>query len=236
MSVSLCVSLCVFWFDGYYILCVFWFACVSLCVFWFAGYYILCVFWFVCVLVYWILHFGLLILHYVKRSWGFFLADHSLLWKLYDIKRYSYLIQTIICFFSKYIWFKVFLCNVNKYKASKTILIWLQPKNNNNRSQKKLAVTKRGLWWYCLPDRENQRKQKERQVLALARKLRKLWTMKVTVMPIVINLLVKGGGRFGTCRTSRDHPIYSIVGIGQRRVLETKETTCNWDYSDKPFG
>ena len=57
--------------------------------------------------------------------------------------------------------------------------------------------------------------------LDLARELKKLWNMKVIVIPIVIGSLGShqkigiGTGRFGNKRTSGDHPNYSIIKIGQ---------------------
>ena len=52
--------------------------------------------------------------------------------------------------------------------------------------------------------------------------LKKLWNVKVTVIPIVIGALGsitkrigKGTGRFRNQRTSRDHPDYSITKIGK---------------------
>ena len=39
------------------------------------------------------------------------------------------------------------------------------------------------------PQTENQRKPKERPILALCQELRKLWNMRVTMIPIVIGTL-----------------------------------------------
>ena len=56
----------------------------------------------------------------------------------------------------------------------------------------------------------------------LARELKKLWNMKVTIIPIVISAfgtvtkgLFKGTGGLGSWRTTGDHPNYSIIENGQ---------------------
>ena len=59
----------------------------------------------------------------------------------------------------------------------------------------------------------------------LARKLRKLWNMRVMAILIVISTLGsalgKIAGRVGSRWTNRDHLNYSITKIRQKRVLET---------------
>ena len=59
--------------------------------------------------------------------------------------------------------------------------------------------------------------------------------MKVTMIAIVVGTLgkfPKGTGRLGNKRTSRDHPDYSILKIGQKsRRLE--ETCCHSDFREK---
>ena len=65
--------------------------------------------------------------------------------------------------------------------------------------------------------------EKKHRYLDLARELKKLWNLKVTVMPIVIGALVtvtkglifKKAGGLGNKRTSRDHTNYCIIEIGQ---------------------
>ena len=58
--------------------------------------------------------------------------------------------------------------------------------------------------------------EKKDKYLDLARELRKLWNMKVTIVPIVIGALgtvTKGG--LGSWRTCRDYPNDSIAEDGQ---------------------
>ena len=58
--------------------------------------------------------------------------------------------------------------------------------------------------------------EKKDKYLNLARELKKLWNMKVTIMPIVIGALVtKGPGGLGSWRTGRDYPNDSIAEDGQ---------------------
>ena len=58
--------------------------------------------------------------------------------------------------------------------------------------------------------------------LDLARELKKLWNIKVTILSIVIDAfgtvtkgLLKGLGGLGSWWTSEDHPNYSIIENGQ---------------------
>ena len=60
--------------------------------------------------------------------------------------------------------------------------------------------------------------EKKDNNLDLARELKKLWNMKVTIIPIVIGAsgtvtkgLFQGTGGLGSWRTSGDHPNYSII-------------------------
>ena len=108
--------------------------------------------------------------------------------------------------------------------------------NNNNKQQQqqqqqqktKLENLYDGI---CHPSRPtNQRKRKESKYLDLARELRKLWNMKVTVIATGIGALWmvpkkfgKRTERVGNWRTNRYHPIYRIVEIGQN--IEK----CSWD-------
>ena len=60
--------------------------------------------------------------------------------------------------------------------------------------------------------------EKKDKYLDLARELKKLCNMKVTIMPIVIGAFVtvtKGTGTLGGRRTSGDQPNYNIIEIGQ---------------------
>ena len=66
---------------------------------------------------------------------------------------------------------------------------------------------------------ENEKRDK---YLDIPRVLKKLWNMKVTVMPIFIGALGtnlkrlgKGAKRLRNQKTSGDHPDYSIIKIGQ---------------------
>ena len=59
--------------------------------------------------------------------------------------------------------------------------------------------------------------EKKDKYLDLDRELKKLWNMKVTIIPIVIDAfgshqrINKGTGGFGGWRMSGNHPIYSII-------------------------
>ena len=78
----------------------------------------------------------------------------------------------------------------------------------------------------------------------LARELRKLWSMRVTVIPIVIGAfrivpkgLEKGTGRVGNWRTSRGHPNYSIIEISQNNEKSqgsSRRLTVTQDTSERP--
>ena len=54
--------------------------------------------------------------------------------------------------------------------------------------------------------------------LDLAKELKKLWNMKMMLIPIIIGVLgtiPKGAARVGNRSTSRYHPEYSTVKVGQ---------------------
>ena len=57
--------------------------------------------------------------------------------------------------------------------------------------------------------------KKRHKYLDLARELRKLWNMKVTVILIVIGTLSTGTGGLGNKRMCRNHPNNSIIKIDQ---------------------
>ena len=63
--------------------------------------------------------------------------------------------------------------------------------------------------------------EKKDKYLDLVREMKKLWNMKVTIIPIVIGAfgtITKGlfwTGGFGGRRKSGDHPNYNIIEIGQ---------------------
>ena len=62
------------------------------------------------------------------------------------------------------------------------------------------------------------KESEKRDKLDLARELKKLCNIKVTLISIVIGVLctfTKGTGGIGNKRTNGDHPNYSIVQIGQ---------------------
>ena len=60
--------------------------------------------------------------------------------------------------------------------------------------------------------------EKKDKYLDLARELKKLWNMQVTIIPIVIGAfgtVTKGTGGLGSWRTGGDHPNDSIIENGQ---------------------
>ena len=60
--------------------------------------------------------------------------------------------------------------------------------------------------------------EKKDKYLDLARELKKLWNMQVTIIPIVIGAfrtVTKGTGGLGSWRTIRDYPNYYIMENGQ---------------------
>ena len=64
--------------------------------------------------------------------------------------------------------------------------------------------------------------EKKDKYLDLARELKKLWNMKVKIIPIVTGVfgtvtkrIIKGTGGLGNKRTSGDYPNYSIIENGQ---------------------
>ena len=85
--------------------------------------------------------------------------------------------------------------------------------------------------------------EKKDKYLDLARELKKLWNMKVTIVPIVISSLgtvtkgfIKGSGGLGSWQTGRDYPNDSITDDGQntetspgdlRRVAVTQTPVKN---------
>ena len=76
--------------------------------------------------------------------------------------------------------------------------------------------------------KENERKDK---YLDLARELKKLWNMNVTVIPIVIGALghqrlATGTGRLSNRRASGNHPNCSIIKIGEN------DKKCPGDWGD----
>ena len=73
------------------------------------------------------------------------------------------------------------------------------------------------------PQSENQRKREEQHVLGpCQRTKKKLWNLRLTVIPVVIGASLerspkihKGTERVGNRRTSRNHPNYRDVELGQ---------------------
>ena len=85
--------------------------------------------------------------------------------------------------------------------------------------------------------------EKKDKYLDLARELKKLWNMQVTIIPIVIGAfgtVTKGNGGLGSWRTSGDHPNDSIIekdqntekGPGDLRRLTVTQTLAK-DYQLK---
>ena len=63
---------------------------------------------------------------------------------------------------------------------------------------------------------------------------KKLWNMKVTIIPTVIGVfgaVIKGIGRLGSWRPNRDHPNKSIIENDSWRL---EETCCHSNSSEKP--
>ena len=72
--------------------------------------------------------------------------------------------------------------------------------------------------------------EKMDKYLDIAREMKKLRNMKVTVMPIVIGTLctiTNGHGGLGNKSTSGDHPNYSIVEIGQNTKKSPGKPSTN---------
>ena len=70
--------------------------------------------------------------------------------------------------------------------------------------------------------KEYERKDK---YLDLARELKKLWSMKVTIIPIAIcaPMILKCTGGLGNDRPSGDHPNYCIIEIGQNNKKSPRD-------------
>ena len=95
--------------------------------------------------------------------------------------------------------------------------------NNNNKQTKKKKTCK--TVDFAVPaDHRIKLKEYEKKdkYLSLARDLKKIWNMKVAIIPIVIGTfgivtkgLLKGLKGLGSWRTSGDHPNYSIIENGQ---------------------
>ena len=90
------------------------------------------------------------------------------------------------------------------------------PKNNQQQKKRDCKIVDFAVPVTSIKLKECEKKDK---YLDLARELKKLWSMKVTIIPIVI-------GAFGTVtkgllkglvswRTSRDHVNYSVIESGQ---------------------
>ena len=89
------------------------------------------------------------------------------------------------------------------------------------------------------------RKCKKAKYLDLARELKKLWNMKVTIISIVIGalgtvtkgLINKETGGLRNQRMNGDHPKYSIIDIGQNTEKSPgvfEETCCHLNSSERP--
>ena len=91
----------------------------------------------------------------------------------------------------------------------------------NNKKKKKENLLNTEVYHPGEPQSKTQRKQKERQVLRPCQGTKMLWSMKVTVMSIIIcfaqddhQRLEKEARRVRNWRMNKDHPNYSIVEIG----------------------
>ena len=92
----------------------------------------------------------------------------------------------------------------------------------NAWKQKKKTILNSG---HCCPGRpqsENKENKKWDKYLDFTRELKMLWSMRMTVIPVVFGVLamipkvlVKRAGRIGNQRTSQDHPNYCIIEISQ---------------------
>ena len=75
--------------------------------------------------------------------------------------------------------------------AKRSDIVIINKKKKKKKKEKKDNLQNSGLWRPGEQQNENKRKRKERQVLDLAKKLKRLWNMKVMAIPIII-------GAFGT--------------------------------------
>ena len=98
--------------------------------------------------------------------------------------------------------------------------------------QEKESLSNSGLCLVGRPQSENQRKESDKY-LNLARELKRRWNMKVAVIPFKTGALetihkglIRGDGRVGNRRISRDHPNYSIIKIVQN--TETSPGNLRW--------
>ena len=111
--------------------------------------------------------------------------------------------------------------------------------NSNNKKKKKKKKRACRIVDFAVPiDRRVKLKESEKidKYQDLARELKKLWNMKVTVMPIdairtVSKGLIQGKWELGNKRTSWNHPLLKLARI-LRRV---RETCCPSDSSEKPL-
>ena len=88
-----------------------------------------------------------------------------------------------------------------------------------NIQQKKENLLNGWLCWAGWSRSKIERSEKKDKYQYLAREFKKLWNMKVTMIPIVISTVTKGlvtrTGGLGNKKTSRDHPNYNIIKIGR---------------------
>ena len=102
----------------------------------------------------------------------------------------------------------------------------------NNNKKKKKKITCRIVDFAVPADNRVKLKRSEKRdkYLDLARELKKLWNMKVTMIPIVIDALVNRHqrisirtGGLANNRTSGDRPNYCIIEIGQNTEKSTDD-------------
>ena len=88
--------------------------------------------------------------------------------------------------------------------------------NHQRKKKRELAELWTLLSW--LTTEKIERKRKKDKYEDLAWELKKLWNMKVTIIPIVFSIhqnIGTGTGGLGKAMTRGDHPNYSIIKIGQ---------------------
>ena len=97
---------------------------------------------------------------------------------------------------------------------------WPEDQTKSQLKRKKYLMLN-GFCCSSRPQDGNKRKQRDKY-LDLARELRKLWNMMMTVIPIIVGALGtapqklgKGTRKIGNQRKNHDHPNYSIAEICQ---------------------
>ena len=93
------------------------------------------------------------------------------------------------------------------------VIVYKKKKKKKKRKRKRTCL----IVDFAVPADHRQLKESEKRdkYLKLARELKKLWDMKVTVIPIVTDVPGTRTGGLRNNRMSGDHPNYSIVEISQ---------------------